>query len=300
MSRSRQSPPERQPDLRLRRAVGAADVAEGAGPARAALGGEAREGAGLEVDPPVAEQHDLVGVVGLGRVALDDEDAHQAAAELLGRVAVGVEEEGAGVGRREAVAEASARARPAAASDRARRPGRSAGGCRASGSRCARPRAAGGSRRPPRAGRRASSARPGATSSSESVHIGRMWPPKQGSVPGRSAATRRSGTVRPATGGRRRERHGGEAAAGTGEAGPEGDASCPRHEPAARDCSHGRPVLSFIAAGRTLEPRAILARARRLPRCDRLHRSVSNPSGGDAYSLPACEESERERVSCRR
>ena len=108
ITRSRQSPPRGQPQLRLRRAVGAPDIAEGAGAARAALGGEAREGAGLEVDPPVAEHHHLVGVVGLGRVAFDDQDAHQAAAELLGRVAVGVEEEGAGVGRGEAVAEAPA------------------------------------------------------------------------------------------------------------------------------------------------------------------------------------------------
>ena len=132
--RSRQSPDAGRTISGFDLAVGAADRAERAGLAGALRREEREKAVRRLVDPPVAEHDRHVGVVGLALVALDDQHAGQPASELLGRVAMRMEEEGAGVRRHEAVGEASRRAGPAAASDRARRPGRSAGGCRASGS----------------------------------------------------------------------------------------------------------------------------------------------------------------------
>ncbi|MND02776.1 hypothetical protein D3C83_222800 [compost metagenome] len=49
----------------------------------AARRGEIAELAIVKVDQPVAEEDRLVGGVGLRRVALDDENAEEAAAQLL-------------------------------------------------------------------------------------------------------------------------------------------------------------------------------------------------------------------------
>ena len=60
---------------------------------------------GREIDLPVADEQDDVGVIGLSNVAIDDDNALQAAAKLFRGVAVGMKEEGAGVGRHEIIVE---------------------------------------------------------------------------------------------------------------------------------------------------------------------------------------------------
>ena len=54
---------------------------------------------------PVADKQHDVSVIWFGRVAIDDDNALQTAAKLLGGVAVGVQEEGAGVRRHEIIVE---------------------------------------------------------------------------------------------------------------------------------------------------------------------------------------------------
>ena len=164
-------------------------------PLPAPSGGEERQEAvaGL-VDPPVAQHDRHVGVVGLALVAFDDQHAGHAAPELLGGVAMRC-------GRRTCRCRAARSCRrilrpatPAAASDMGRRPGRSAGGCRASGWRCARPRAADGSRASHRAAGRASAAPPAAMRRRRTSRAAASCRRSRGAL---SAARRQRGQVRP-------------------------------------------------------------------------------------------------------
>ena len=93
----------RHVDHRVDRAVGAAHGSEGAR-FRRRIGHERGEPAVL-ADRPVAQRDEPLGVVRLALVALDDQDTGKPASELLGRVAMRVEEESAGVRRHEFVAE---------------------------------------------------------------------------------------------------------------------------------------------------------------------------------------------------
>ncbi|KAF1853461.1 hypothetical protein Lal_00013818 [Lupinus albus] len=95
-------------DHRLDSAVDGRHAAEGAGTRGAAVGHEGAELSGL-VQMPVLQQTDDIGI-DLRRVRLlDDQNAGKAAAQQLHRVAVGMEEEGSGIGRGEFIDVALAR-----------------------------------------------------------------------------------------------------------------------------------------------------------------------------------------------
>ena len=227
----------RQRDLRIRLAVGAADRAERARLAGALRREERKELSARLVDPPVAQHDRQLGVIGLALVALDDEHAGQPASELLGRVAMRMEEEGAGVRRHEAVGETLAgpdrllreighavlvvRQADAVPVDRT----------------CARHRAAGGSRASLRDARRASAARPAGRCRRRRSRAAASRRRKQGSA---SAARRRRGQVTL----RFRFRARRAAAARRHETGANTGDSAPSAHPA-------RPVRTGDGSGRT-------------------------------------------------
>ena len=108
-----------------------------AGPSPPALEGRERA---VVVQPPIVDQERDVAVDRRRVRLLDDQEAGEAALRRLGAAArdAGPEQEGAGIGRREAVIEPVARARPAPASGRRRRPWRSGRARRASAGTAAR------------------------------------------------------------------------------------------------------------------------------------------------------------------
>jgi len=95
----------RHSDGRAEFAVDRSQWTEAAAAACSLIGVERQEHAAGHIDAPVAHYQNPFRIEGDDLIAVDDQDTAQAARQLLGGIAVRVEEKGAGVGRREIVSE---------------------------------------------------------------------------------------------------------------------------------------------------------------------------------------------------